>query len=135
MRMKTWRGPARASPPLRRSSLKQSQSFRGGPQLIVAPKSFFANGPIRPLTQPAEMQVDSGSIECPSKIRGRALRPAGGQILAFTLSHDVLGPMFALRERGQIDFARGDGRRFPVQHEQLFLSNQHSLGVEFAMYD
>src|SRR5437660_8817817 len=114
MRMKTWRGPARASPPLRRSSLKQAQSFRGGPQLIVAPKSFFADGPIRPLTQPAEMQVDSCSIECPLKARGRALRPAGAQILAFTLSHDFPGPMFAFRQCRQIDFARRDGRRFPV---------------------
>src|SRR5204862_7702184 len=127
------RSRARVEPRSIISTLKQAKTFRGGPKMVVAPEGLFADGPILSLAQPAEMKIDFCGVKRSSKFHRPALRPAGALILAFTMTRDFLGPMFAFRQCRQIDFARGDGRRFPVHHEQALVSNQDSLGVEFAM--
>src|SRR2546425_11386449 len=87
------------------SALKQAKAFRGCPKMVVAPEGLFADSPIRPLAQPAEVQINSRGIQCARKAGGRAVRPAAAQILAHALPHDFHWPMFALCQRRQIDFA------------------------------
>src|SRR5207302_9201833 len=41
------------------------QAFCRRIQLVVAPHCFFPGGPIGAFAEPAEMQIDSRSIQCP----------------------------------------------------------------------
>src|SRR5437660_11140955 len=69
------------------SALKQAKAFRSGAQMIVAPKRLFADSPVRPLAQPAEVQINSRGIQGARKTGGCPVRPAAAQILAHALPH------------------------------------------------
>src|SRR5438445_8241872 len=103
--------------------------------MIVTPERLFPRGPIRPLAQPAEVEVDSGRVEPASELDRRAPRPAGALVLLFTFAGDVPAPMFAFRERRQIHLAGTNGGGLPIHHEQLAAPHQHGFGVELTVDD
>src|SRR5947207_2011920 len=88
--------------------LKQPQPLGRRKQVVVTPKCLFAHGPLGPLAQPAEVQINSRRVEPALEILRRAFRPTGAGVLALAVARDLAAPMLSLRERRQINFARRD---------------------------
>src|SRR6266540_353629 len=112
---------------------KQAQPFRGGTEMIVTPERLFANGPVRALAQPAEMQIDSRGLKCLLEVGGGALRPAGASISAFRQAHDLFRPSFAFRQGREVNFSRRQRGGFPVQWKDTSIPKEHGLRIVFAV--
>src|SRR5207249_2236833 len=111
----------------------QTQPLGRSLEVLVAPESLFACGPIGPLAQPAKVKVDPGGVQRPFEIGWRTVGPAGALVLLFTFVGDVSAPVFAFRESRQINLAGTNGSGFPIHHEQFAAPHQHGFGVELTV--
>src|SRR5260370_33648786 len=112
--------------------LSQTQSFRGTTQFLEAPAVFLAGCPIRPLAQPAEMEINSCRFQCGLKTAGRALGPARAFVLGHTLPHEP-GPPRPVGQSRQVNLAGGDRRRFPISWINLATAHDDVVLVVFAV--
>src|SRR6058998_3328168 len=101
--------------------------------MVVAPESFFARGPVGALAQPAEVKVNAGRIEPRLELARRSLRPTAFSIPLLAVSSHLSAPMFALRQRGEIDLSGGNGSGFPIHHEQVTPAHEHGFGIELTV--
>src|SRR5258708_7171065 len=101
--------------------------------MLVAPESLFACGPVGALAQPAEMQVNARGVEARLELARRSLRPTAFSILLLAVSSHLSAPMFALRQRGEIDLSGGNGSGFPIHHEQVAPAHEHGFGIELTV--
>src|SRR6266480_5199077 len=104
-------------------NLYQTQSFCRCMQVFVTREIFFTDGPIGPLAEPTEMQVDSSGVESLPEAGRSTVRPARTYVSALASTHDVSRPVFSFRQGRQIDFPRSDCGRFPVHDEHTLASN------------
>src|SRR5207249_2064751 len=84
---------------------------------------------------PAEVKVDSRRVEPPPEIGGRALGPSSARVLALAQAHDSRPPSIPFGQSRQIDLARGEGGRFPVDGKDPVAAQQDRLRVELAVDD
>src|SRR5438445_6220418 len=104
-------------------------------KVFVTREIFFTDGPIGPLAEPTEMQVDSGGVESTPEAGRSTVRPARTYVSALASTHDVSWPVFSFRQGRQVDFPGGDCGRFPVHDEHSLAANQDGLGVKLAVND
>src|SRR5437870_4748492 len=115
-----------------RATLDQAEVFPRATKVLVAPQCLFPEGFLRAISQPAELQVNPRRVERSFEPARPSVGPAGALIVVFTPANHTRWPSLSIRQRGQINLASGDGRRFPVQYEKFFVPHQNGLGKEFA---